>query len=141
MRQSVLDTDILSYILDDRFPEVTSRARQYHRVFRYFSVSVISIAEVVEGLSRSQNQVGVSEFLRRAEGFEVLPIDFEEAILAGRILAELARSGQRIGKEDPFIAAVAIANRRPLVTTNTSHYQRIVDQGFPLELENWIEHA
>jgi len=47
--------------------------------------------------------------------------------------------GQQIGHLDPFIAATAIANDRPLVTNNTKHYQRIVDLGFPLELENWRE--
>jgi tRNA(fMet)-specific endonuclease VapC len=58
-------------------------------------------------------------------------------ILAGRILAALSRTGQNIGDLDPFIAAIAIVNHRPLVTNNQKHYQRIVDLGFPLALENW----
>jgi predicted nucleic acid-binding protein len=63
----------------------------------------------------------------------------QESVLTALILTELIRTGQQIGLLDPFIAATAIANDRPLVTNNTKHYQRIVDLGFPLELENWRE--
>jgi len=139
MRQSVLDTDILSYITDERYPEVSQRAQQYYRVFRYFTVSTISIAEIVEGLARNHDHAGIDVFLRRAEGFEILPVDLDEAVIAGKIFAALKEVGQKIGEQDPFIAAVAIANNRPLVTNNTGHFQRIVDLGFPLEMENWRE--
>jgi tRNA(fMet)-specific endonuclease VapC len=137
MRQAILDTDILSYITDQRYVEVSARARQYYRVFRYFSVSAITIAEVVEGLARIHDYAGIEGFLKRSEGFEVLPVDLDEAVIAGRIFAALAEAGQNIGELDPFVAAVAIANGRPLVTNNTGHYQRIIDLGFPLEIENW----
>lgn len=139
MRQAILDTDILSYIADDRYPDVSKRAHQYFRVFRYFTISAITIAEVVKGREYDRDYAGRDAFLKRAEGFEVLPVDFEEAVIAGKISAALDKAGSKIGKEDPFIAAVAIANKRPLVTNNTAHYQRIVDLGFPLELENWRE--
>lgn len=137
MRQAILDTDILSYIIDQRYPEVSARAQQYYRVFRYFSISSITVAEVVEGLARNHDSPGIQGFLKRAEGFEIFPIDLDEAVIAGKILAALAEAGKKIGEQDPFIAAVAIANNRPLVTSNTSHYQRIIDLGFPLEIENW----
>jgi hypothetical protein len=69
MRQAVLDTDILSYIIDQRHPEVSAHAQQYICVFRYFSVSAITIAEVVEGLARNHDYPGIESFLKRAEGF------------------------------------------------------------------------
>lgn len=47
MRQAVLDTDILSFIIDQRHSEVSAHARQYYRVFRYFTVSAITVEEVV----------------------------------------------------------------------------------------------
>lgn len=137
MRQALLDTDILSYVIDDRYPEVTAQARQYFRVFRYFSVSAITVCEVVEGLELSHDHVGLTDFLQRAKGFEILDVGMDEAVLAGKVLAALQRSGQKIGELDPFIAAVAIANGRPLITNNIGHYQRIVDLGFSLELDNW----
>ena len=68
-----------------------------------------------------------------------MPFGANEAVLAGRILGGLIRSGTQIGPFDPFIAATAIECGRPLVTNNIKHYQRIVDLGFPLDLENWRE--
>jgi predicted nucleic acid-binding protein len=137
MRQVILDTDILSYIIDRRYHEVVATAKQYARAFRYFSVSVVTICEIVEGLESQGNHEGTAAFLKLAKDFEVMPVETEEAVLAGRILGALTRSGQKIGDLDPFIAAVAIQNQRPLVTNNSQHYQRIVDLGFPLVLENW----
>lgn len=137
MKQAVLDTDILSYIIDQRYPEVSARAQQYYRVFRYFTISAITAAEIVEGLARNHDHAGIETFLKRAEGFEILPVDLDEAVIAGKIFAALIETGQKIGEQDPFVAAVAIANSRPLVTNNTGHYQRIIDLGFPLEIENW----
>ncbi|MHB8636060.1 MAG: PIN domain-containing protein [Fimbriimonadaceae bacterium] len=137
MREAVLDTDILSYIVDRRYPDVVATASQYARAFGYFSVSVVTIAETVEGLESQGNFEGSAAFLKLAEDFEVIPIETEEAVLAGKIFAALNRAGQRIGELDPYIAATAIQIKRRLVTNNTKHYQRIVDLGFPLELDNW----
>ena len=139
MRQSVLDTDILSYITDQRYPEVSARAQQYYRVFRYFTISAITVSEVVEGLAGNHDYASIEAFLNRAEGFEILPVDLDEAVIAGKIFAALRESGQKIGQQDPFIAAVSIANDLPLVTNNTGHYQRVIDLGFPLQIENWRE--
>src|SRR5580658_9003032 len=124
MRQALLDTDSLSYIVELRFPEVVESAKQYLRVFRYFSVCAVTIAEVIEGLESQGNFEGSAAFLKRAEDFEVMPIETEEAVLAGQMLAALGRAGQKIGDLDPFIAASSIVNRRVLVTNNTKHYQR-----------------
>jgi predicted nucleic acid-binding protein len=137
MRQAVLDTDILSYLIDERYPEVVATARQYFRVFRYFTVSVVSVAEIIKGFEATQSYGRLTDFIERIGGFELLPVGGDEGILAGRILGSLMRTGERIGPLDPFIAATAIESRRPLVTNNIRHYQRIVDLGFSLELENW----
>ncbi len=94
MRQALLDTDILSYIIDRRYPEVVEAAKQYARVFRYYSVSVVTISEVVAGLESQGNYEGTASFLKSAEDFELMPIETEDAILAGRILGALTRSGQ-----------------------------------------------
>ena len=137
MKQAILDTDILAYILESRYQEVNAHTKQYLRVFRYFSVSVITVCEIVEGLEANQDHPAAATFQKRLETFEVFPGETEEAVLAGQILGALSRSGQGIGDLDPFIAAIAIVNQRPLITNNQKHYQRIIDLGFPLTLENW----
>ena len=67
----------------------------------------------------------------------MLPLDREEAEIAGRIQGQLERNGRSIGRADPMIAAVAIVQRRVLVTGNLAHYQYIVEAGYDLSLENW----
>ncbi len=137
MNQALLDTDTLSYVLDKRYAEVDTIARQYLRVFHYFSVSAATIAESIRGFEKDQNGMAVAKFLLEAESFEVFPLGMSEATLAGEIMGALDRHGRQIGREDPFIAATAIINGRVLVTNNTRHYQRIVDLGYPLRLDNW----
>ncbi len=39
MKEAILDTDVLSYVLAHRHPDVTAKANQYLRVFRSFSVA------------------------------------------------------------------------------------------------------
>ena len=65
----------------------------------------------------------------------VLPFGESAAYLAGDILADLQKIGQKIGLEDIFIAATALTHKCVLVTANTRHYSRIKD----LKIENWIK--
>jgi len=44
-----------------------------------------------------------------------------------------------IGRADPLIAGIALQNDLLLVTGNTRRFQRIVDLGFPLSLQDWRE--
>jgi predicted nucleic acid-binding protein len=139
MTAAILDTDILSYILDQRFPEVVETSRQYLRIYRFFTISAISDEEVVSGYAKQGNVVRRERFLVQANGFDVIPFDRAEAEVAGDIVGALRRNGQAIGSLDPFIVATAIVNDRELVTNNSLHYQRIVDLGFPLRVSNWRE--
>lgn len=137
MNRSLLDTDILSYILDQRYPEVDETAKQYIRVYRHFSVSSATISEVVRGFQKDGNFAAKEHFLELAENFEVVTFGFAESVLAGEIMGSLQRSGKKIGLLDPFIAATAIVSQFELVTNNTRHYNRIVELGYPLKLVNW----
>lgn len=140
MKIAILDTDILSYVLDRKHSEVTAQARQYLRVFRRFSVSTLTLAESIQGIVKKPRYPDeLAAFMKESETFEVFPLYREEATLAGHILGQLLRTGQQIGPHDPFIAATAIENDRVLITNNSGHYQRIIDLGFPLEIENWRE--
>lgn len=67
------------------------------------------------------------------------PLDVESAEVAGRIYADLERTGKTIGRADPMIAGIAVSNALVLVTGNRDHYERIQSLGYPLQLENWRE--
>jgi predicted nucleic acid-binding protein len=68
---------------------------------------------------------------------EVLELGLKAAEISGYIFGDLHRAGRPIGGADPFIAAIALVEELPLVTGNFDHYERIVDLGYPLSLENW----
>jgi predicted nucleic acid-binding protein len=69
--------------------------------------------------------------------FELIGFNEDEACLAGEIYRELEAQRQRIGIPDTQIAAVAITHGLTLVTANVKHFQRVIDLGYPLTLENW----
>jgi tRNA(fMet)-specific endonuclease VapC len=66
-----------------------------------------------------------------------LNLESRAATLAGSIAGDLKRTGEPIGRADPFIAAIAVQAGLPLVTGNTSHFERIQALGYPLQLDNW----
>jgi tRNA(fMet)-specific endonuclease VapC len=139
MERSLLDTDTFSEVLRERDLAVSKNARQYLAQFGVFTLSVITVAEVIDGFRRRNLQSHIDRLLSKiqAEGHEVLALHFEAAKLAGLIFGDLHRAGQPIGRADPFIAAIAIQASIPLVTGNTQHFERIQALGYSLRLDNW----
>ncbi len=137
MSKSLLDTDILSEILKGINPTVASNAAAYRQAFGRYSLSSITVMEVISGLQRNQSHRRIQKFLTDISGEEVLPFGQAEGKLAGEIDGDLERVGRPIGRCDPMMAAIAVTNGLELVTGNTAHYQRIQQLGYPLTLVNW----
>ena len=68
---------------------------------------------------------------------DLFTLDAQSAEMAGRIYADLEKSGQPIGLADPMIAAIALRHNLTLVSGNSSHYERIQRLGYALHLDNW----
>jgi len=137
VNKSLLDTDILSEILKGINPTVASNAAAYRQAFGRYSLSSITVMEVISGLQRNQSHRRIQKFLTDISGEEVLSFGQAEGKLAGEIDGDLERVGRPVGRCDPMIAAIAITNGLELVTGNTAHYQRIQQLGYPLTLGNW----
>jgi len=137
MNKALLDTDILSEVLKGRNPQVVAQAEAYLRHHAMLTVSAVSVIEVVSGLQRMARSAQLEQFLGALNAIEVLPVDTQSAVLAGRIDGDLLRTGQPIGRADPIIAAQAITHGLVLVTGNVRHYERIVALGYPLRMANW----
>ena len=137
MDKALLDTDILSEILKGRDAQVTERARRYRSTFGRYTISAITVMEIVKGLHRQDREDGIQRFMAALAQVEVLGLDGRSAHLAGRIYADLERAGQPIGRADPMIAAIAMTHGLVLVTGNVKHYQRVQNQGHPLSIANW----
>src|ERR1044071_538700 len=141
MSRALLDTDILSEILKKKDPRVLARAETYFAQEGRYTISCVTVLEVVRGFQRIGSSERLERFLDSLEDAEVLPLDTPAAALAGRIDAELSLRGRIIGLGDVIIAAIALRHGLPLVTGNTLHYLNIRNLGYPLELENWRESA
>lgn len=137
MDKVLLDTDILSEILKGKNPQVTVRENSYLEAYGRFSTTSLTVLEIVKGLKKVNREDRIVEFEANLATMDVLPLDGEAGVLAGRIFADLERSGQPIGRIDPMIAAISIKNSLALITGNRSHYERVVEIGYPLRLEDW----
>ena len=139
MNKALLDTDILSEVLKGRNPQVVAQAEAYLRHHAMLTVSVISVIEIVSGLQLVARSEQLERFLQALDAMEVLPVDTESAVLAGRIDGDLLRTGQPIGRADPIVAAQAITHGLVLVTGNARHYERVTALGYPLRMVDWRE--
>jgi predicted nucleic acid-binding protein len=137
VNKALLDTDTYSEVLKAVNPTVAQNAATYRQRHGKYSVSVVSIMEIVYGFQRMQNHRRMQHFLAAVAQEEVIAFEHPAAELAGRIAGDLDRTGQTIGKADPMIAAIALHHGLNLVTGNTTHYQRIQQLGYPLVLANW----
>jgi tRNA(fMet)-specific endonuclease VapC len=137
VNKALLDTDIYSEVLKAKNPTVAQNAATYHQQHGVYTVSVITVMEVVQGFHRVQNARRLLNFLNAVALEQVILFDQGAAVLAGRISGDLERAGQSIGLADPMIAALALQHGLELVTGNTAHFQRIQQLGYPLTLVNW----
>ncbi|MFN2132083.1 MAG: PIN domain-containing protein [Anaerolineae bacterium] len=141
MDKALLDTDIFSEILKGIDQTVIQRALAYRVTYSRYTTSAIAVLEIVKGLHKVGREHALQRFLVAMSTVELLTPDLDSAELAGRIYADLERTGQPIGRADPIIAAIALRQGLVLVTGNLRHYRRIQSLGYALMLEDWREPA
>ena len=135
--KSLIDTDILSEIRKGRNAKVIAKAIAYKAIFKHYTISVITVSEIIKGWRKLNRQDRIQDFLIDLPQMEILSLDLKSAELSGLIHADLEKTGQPIGLADVLIASIAIQNNLILVTGNTKHYQKIQSLGYHLQLDNW----
>ena len=99
-------------------------------------ISSVTVAELYYGVAKSthkkKNEEALIKFL---SPFEVIPFTDEDAILYGKILAELVRKGQIIGPYDLQLAAQSLARGLTIVTNNEKKFTTVSG----LSVENWTK--
>src|SRR5437879_11513650 len=129
----LLDTDIASFIIKARSPEVEARLATVppDRV----CVSAVTRAELIYGLKRllptHRLHIAVRQFFRIVR---VLAWDADAADWYAEIRHQLIASGQPIDEMDMMIAEHALSIGAVLVTNNTRQFARL---SAPLVLANW----
>lgn len=128
----LLDTNICIYAMKNSFPNLSQK------LFRVspseIFISSITVGELEYGCSKSRwgkrSRSVMNLFLA---AYTVLPFDQDDAVVFGRIRAELAKAGSPIGPYDIQIAAQCISRGLTVVTHNTGEFNRVPGLG----VEDW----
>ena len=137
MERVLLDTDTFSEIIKAKNANILRKATEYRQHFGQYIISAVTLTEIVKGFQKRGCQDRILDLVARLAKEELLPLDRDAAVIAGRIYGELEKAGLTIGRSDPLIAGIALAHNLTLVTGNTKHFERIVALGFPLALADW----
>lgn len=129
----MLDTDIASYVIKRRSPDIEARLMTI--VPSMVCISAVTRAELMYGLKRlpvgHRLHLAVRQFLKIVRA---LSWGAEAADYYADIRHQLVSTGQPIGEMDMMIAAHSLSAGAVLVTNNVRHYERIEA---PLTLANW----
>jgi tRNA(fMet)-specific endonuclease VapC len=87
--RSLLDTDTFSEILKGVIQDVIAKATSYRASFGHYTISTITVTEIVKGLHKLKREDRVQQFLAGLPTVELLTLDLRSAELAGRIYADL----------------------------------------------------
>lgn len=131
----LIDTDIASYFIKGRHPELDARFAEEDP--SRLCISAVTQAELLHGLRMldpaHRLHLAVHRFLRE---MPILAWGSEAAEVHADIRHHLASNGNAIGEMDMMIASHAIALGATLVTNNVRHYGRLSPR---LSIENWVE--
>ena len=134
MKQSIIDTDILSEFLRGNF-KVIAKVDEHLKEFGFISLSIITYYEILNGLLYKDARKQMSKFEEFVSLNKVVPLTVRTVKISAHIQADLRKKGTVIGHTDTLIAGVAMASEFQLVTNNTDHFKRIKG----LEIANWTK--
>jgi tRNA(fMet)-specific endonuclease VapC len=84
MNKVIIDTDIFSEILKWKHTEVIKNADNYLNNFDKYTISVITILEIIKGLHKVKRKTQIQQFLQATASFcEVITLKQDSAVLAG----------------------------------------------------------
>ncbi|MGH9563731.1 MAG: type II toxin-antitoxin system tRNA(fMet)-specific endonuclease VapC [Terracidiphilus sp.] len=132
MPRYMLDTDIISYIMNRSNPEVLQKFTTL--AVSDVCISAITKSELMFGVEvsprRQKNQAALDAYLLYVE---VLDYPGDAALHYAEIRAALKARGALIGANDMLLAAHARHLSLTLVTNNTREFSRVPG----LKIENW----
>lgn len=134
MKQSIIDTDILSEFLRGN-PNVIAKVDEHLKEFGFISLSIITYYEILNGLLYKDAKKQMAKFEEFVELNKVVPLTIRTVKISANIQADLRKKGTQIGHTDTLIAGVAMASELQLVTNNIEHFRRIKG----LAITNWTK--
>jgi predicted nucleic acid-binding protein len=119
----LIDTDWIIHYLNGN-KEIVEKIKSLERGI--LAASVISLAELYEGVYYSTNPEGNEEALENfLGGISILGIEDNVCKVFGKERGRLRRSKKTIGDFDLLIASTCIYHRLTLLTNNRRHYETV----------------
>ena len=137
MQKVLLDTDILSEYFKGFDLQVLRKGDAYASVHGKFTITSITVYEIVRGFEEKSARAQVAKFLAWLEkNEEVVPVS-ADYLAAATMKASVRRLGMTVELPDCLIAAIASRLGFTLVTGNTADFQAIKKAGVKITLEDW----
>jgi predicted nucleic acid-binding protein len=133
MRDLLLDTNTLNYILKRRQPAV-ARLQQATDEGDRFLLASVAHHELTRYLELKGAHRLIRLYRRLVEPWLPCNLDFEDWSSASLLWAEWHRAGKSISDLDLLLATLASKHQAVLVTSNTRHFT-----GLGLVLEDWTQ--
>ena len=133
----LLDTNACIALINNTVPSVRTRFQKAVAADAKVYVSAVIAFELWYGVgksARNESNVRIVETFLNGRA-SLLPFDFEDAKVAGRLRATLEAIGKPIGAYDVLIAAQALRHQLTLVTANVREFRRVKG----LKWEDWTK--
>jgi len=129
----LLDTNICAYLMRGSYPSLNRKVLSIPP--SELAISSVTLFELEYGAAKanwgSKRLEDLHFFL---SAFQVIPFTEYDAVVTGRIRAELVKAGQPIGSYDIQIAGQGVARDITVVTHNTGEFSRVPG----ITLEDWV---
>jgi len=120
----LVDTDWIIDHLKGKNDNVKKKLKEFRS--SGIAVSIISLAELYEGIHGSRNpEQTQNELENLLSQFSILGIDQEICKIFGKQRTKLRTKGQIIDNFDLLIASTAIHNKLTILSNNRKHFERI----------------
>lgn len=118
----LVDSDVLIDFLkgEERAVKIIKKLEN-----KSFYVSIISVGEILEGLTETKNIKKLTTFKELLKTVTVLNIDFPIIEKFASLRRYLRQKGQLIDNLDLLIAVTCLTHDLILITNNVSHFKRI----------------
>jgi tRNA(fMet)-specific endonuclease VapC len=75
MNKTLLDTDIFSEILKGKHVRVMQNAHHYYKYFNRYTISIITVLEIIKGFHKTQREELIQRFLKAISAVEILTLN------------------------------------------------------------------
>ena len=129
----LLDTNICAYLMRGGYPSLYSKILTVPP--SELAISAVTLFELEYGAIKANwGSLRMEDLRMFLSAFQIIPFTERDAVVTGRIRADLVKKGLPIGSYDIQIAGQGISRNFTVVTHNTGEFSRVPG----IKLEDWV---